>query len=448
MTMKYLLKNAMVLRRTAIERADILIEDGRIVEIGPYTAPGDVAYDLSGRLLMPGLVQGHVHLCQTLFRGMADDLPLLDWLKKRIWPLEASHDGNSTYWSAMLGCMEMLRSGVTSVCVMESVRHTDRTAEAIEKSGIRAVFGKAMMDYSDTPEELGGLPTAFMETTQESLSESLALMRRWHNSCNGRIRYAFAPRGVLTTSEDLLHSITRISKEEGVLLHTHACETRPETELVRQRRGDTEIRYLARLGALEGRWILAHGVTVDDEDIEILRSKHVAIAHCPSTNLKLGSGIAPVARLREAGITVALASDGAPANNNLDPFVEMRLAALLAKGVTHDPTVLSAGEVLDMATRTGAEAIGFGDLTGSLEVGKRGDVIALDMEDISTCPAPLSAAQIVYAGCRSMVSDVMVDGQWILRDKRFIFLDEEATQRKARKALSGVMDRFERRVNL
>ena len=430
------------------ELLNILIKGNKIEAISPEWMRADVEHDFSGRLLLPGFVQSHVHLCQTLFRGIADDLSLLEWLKKRIWPLEASHDADSTYWSAMLGCVEMLRGGVTTACVMESVRNANQTAEAIEHSGLRALFGKAMMDFSDTPQELGGVPRAFIETTEESMSESVALMKRWDNSCEGRIRYVFAPRGILTTSEELLHRITALSKKTGVLLHTHACESAAETKLVKERRGNTEIKYLQKMGAFQGKWLLAHGVTADDEDIEILSENHVNLAHCPSTNLKLGSGVAPIAKFIKKGVNVGLASDGAPANNNLDIFTEMRLAALLAKGVSHDPTALPAKDVLNMATQAGANALGLGDTIGSLEPGKRADLVALDLEDSSLVPAPCNAALVVYSGSKNLVRDVMVDGNWIIRNKEFVSVDEAEVREKARISMKRVLDRFERGINI
>ena len=442
--MKTLLKNGFLFTG-GLEpvRQELLVEDGRISALLP---PGTVVEaqevcDLQGRAVIPGFVQTHVHLCQVLFRGRADDLALLDWLRTRIWPYEAAHDEESTYLSALLGCMELLAGGVTSVCVMESVRYAAFAAQAMEETGIRGVFGKAMMDYTDTPAALGGMPEAFLETTEQSLERSLALMRRWHGAAGGRIRYAFMPRGILTTSEELLGELGRLSGEYGVLVHTHACETEPESRLVERRRGLTEIKYLHRLGLTGEKLLLAHCLCVDDEDMEILRSTGTGVASCPLATLKLASGIAPLQRMHDAGVRLSLGSDGAPCNNNLDMFQEMKYAALLQKGVAHDPTRMPAETVFRMATEGGARVLGMED-AGLLAPGMRADLAVVDLDRREIAPAPPSLSALVYSGNPGVVTDTMVDGRWVYRNRTFPWIDEQTVRVRARAVVERVLARI------
>ena len=448
--MKELLKNAWVLRRAdgAPAREDILVEDGRIAAFAPPGAAAacDAVTDLQGLLVIPGMVQTHVHFCQVLFRGLADDLPLLSWLKHKIWPMEASHDAESTYLSAMLGAAELISGGVTTVCDMESVRHADQAARAIRDSGLRAVFGKVLMDYNDTPEELGGMPATFFESTRETLDRAMALCRDWNGAENGRIHYAFMPRGILTTTEDLLRRLVRIGDETGCLIHTHACETRPESLLVQERRGQTEIRYLHRLGLTGPRLLLAHCLCIDDEDVAILRDRGVGVASCPLANLKLGSGIAPLERLRAEGVRLSLGSDGAPCNNNLDMFQEMKFASLLQKGTLHEPTAMGAEDTFAMATLGGAQVLGLEREIGSLEVGKKADLAVLDLDQHEAAPMHRTVSTLVYAGNRHMVRHVMIDGRWVYRDGAFPHLDIATLRSDAQSALQRVLSRFTQTV--
>lgn len=424
-------------------RQELLVEGDRISALlAPGTAAAaDETVDLHGRTVIPGFVQSHVHLCQVLFRGRADDLALLDWLRTRIWPYEAAHDEDSTYLSALLGCMELLAGGVTSVCVMESVRHAGAAARAMEETGIRGVFGKAMMDYTDTPAALGGMPDAFLETTEQSVDRSLELLKRWHGAANGRIRYAFMPRGLLTTSEELVQELCRLSREYGVLVHTHACETVPESRLVEQRLGLTEIKYLHRMGLTGERLLLAHCLCIDEEDIEILRSTGTGVASCPLANLKLASGVAPLQRMQNAGVRLALGSDGAPCNNNLDMFQEMKFAALLQKGISHDPTWMPAEDIFRIATEGGARVLGMAGETGKLAVGMKADLAVVDLDRREAAPSPRSLSTLVYSGNPGMVTDTMVDGCWVYRGGEFPQLDEERIRAQAREAVERVLKR-------
>ncbi|MDD3364897.1 MAG: 5'-deoxyadenosine deaminase, partial [Syntrophomonas sp.] len=345
--MKVLIKDGLIVTMNAdrqIIQGDILIEDDRISKLGDVELqPVDKTIDARGKLVIPGLIQSHVHLCQTLFRGMADDLQLLDWLNQRIWPLEAAHDEDSLYYSALLGCGELLRGGTTSVIDMGTVRHTSAIFEAASRAGIRYLGGKCMMDHGD------GNAALLREETTSSLQESVDLMEKWHGRENGRLNYAFCPRFVPSCSEAMLIQIKQLADEYQVPVHTHASENKAEIELVIRERGRRNIVYLNELGLLNERLILAHCIQVNKAEKDLLTMAKVNVAHCPSCNLKLASGIAPVPEYLKRGVNVSLGADGAPANNNLSMFMEMRMAALIQKPLW-GPTAMPAEEVFAMAT--------------------------------------------------------------------------------------------------
>ena len=389
-----------------IGQGDLLIENDRIAGLG--TKPQgrkrvDEIIECEGRLVIPGLIQPHIHLCQTLFRGYADNLELLDWLQQRIWPFEAGHTPASLYTSAMLGAAELLRSGTTAILDMGTVHHTDSIFEACKKIGLRATIGKAMMDVGQS------VPAGLRETTESSIEESLRLAERWHEAENGRLRYAFAPRFVLSCSEALMSRTVKEARARGLMLHTHASENAQEIEAVRQRCGTDNVSYLHSLGMSGPDTVFAHGVWLTSEEKAILQKTQTSLAHCPSSNLKLASGIARIPELLDMGINVGLAADGAPCNNNLDAFVEMRLAALIHKP-RFGPGAMPAKRVLEMATLGGAKALMLQDELGSLEAGKRADVVVIDPRQLSATPASDPYSMLVYALSSRDVEHVFVDG--------------------------------------
>jgi 5-methylthioadenosine/S-adenosylhomocysteine deaminase len=406
---------------------DVACRDGVLVQVGGTYTPETSDYeilDATGCAVMPGLVQSHVHMCQTLARGRADNLELLDWLSRVVWPYEAALSREDTAASARLACVELLTGGTTAILDMGTVRHTDALFEAARDTGLRATIGKAMMD--DTT-----CPAGLRETTAESLAESARLLRDWHGRDGGRLRYAYAPRFVLSCTDDLLRETGRVARAAGVRVHTHASENRREVAEVVKRRGADNIVHLHRLG-LSGRDVcLAHCVWLSDEERGILRETGTHLLHCPSSNLKLGSGIAPVPELLGEGVSVSLGADGAPCNNNLDGFLEMRLAALLHKPRL-GPRAMPASEVVRMATLGGATALGLEAETGSLEVGKRADLIAVDLGGAHVVPTADPYSAIVYA-CRSTdVVDVVVDGRVVVRDRVLLTADRAAVVSEAR----------------
>ena len=408
-----------------IIRGDLLITGTRIAEIGNTDQSADVVIDAEECAVIPGFVQTHIHLCQTLFRGAADDLALIDWLKTRVWPMEAAHSAASIAASARLGIAELIKGGTTCALTMETVSHTNQVFKVVEETGFRATVGKCMMDKGDD------VPAALHEQTSASIEESLALLETWNGKANGRIKYCFAPRFAISCTRELLEEVAKLARARGVMIHTHASENKRECELVEQDTGLRNIAYLDSLG-LTGRHVaLAHCVHLSNDEIEILKRTNTNVVHCPSSNLKLGSGIAPVAKLLDEGVSVSLGADGAACNNRLDMFTEMRTAALLQKGTLNNPEVLAAGRVLRMATFDGARALGLDAEIGSLEVGKRADVSVVNLNGLHATPASEIVSSLVYAAEATDVRTVIIDGHVVMRDRKLLTIDEGATVAEA-----------------
>ena len=432
--MDLVINNATVItmnaKREVIRDAEVVIQGDRIVRVGPRKRGGKSALrkviDAKGQLVLPGLIHSHLHACQTLCRNHADGMELLDWLRDRIWPFEALHDAESLRASADVTFLECIRSGATSVLDMGTVRHYDSVFESARDSGIRLVGGKCMMDAGQ------GVPAGLRETTEGSLAESLRLIEKWHGSEGDRLRYALAPRFVLSCTEGLLRKVQAMATERGVRIHTHASENATECDVVREKTGMDNVSYFHHLGLLGTHTTLAHCVWLTAEEQRLLRETQTRVAHCPSANFKLASGTAKVPELLKQGIVVGLGADGAPCNNNLDIFQELRLAALihLPRG---GPTSMSAMQALEMATLNGAKALGLEGEIGCLQEGARADVITVDMSSAHSTPSSGDAvSSLVYSGQSHDVRDVVVNGQVLMRDRRLTQVDETAILAAAR----------------
>jgi len=421
--------------RDSIVRGDLLIEGDRIASIGSNGQTGDTVIDASECVVIPGFVQTHIHLCQTLFRGSADDLALIDWLKKRVWPMEAAHTAGSVAASARLGIAELIKGGTTCALTMETVNHTGEVFRVVEESGFRATVGKCMMDKGDE------VPSALQEITSDSIEQSIALLEEWHGKANGRIRYCFAPRFAVSCTRELLEQVGRLARERGVMIHTHASENRTECEMVESETGLRNVAYLNQVGLTGSHVALAHCVHLSKDEIETLLQTKTNVVHCPSSNLKLGSGIAPVAELLERGVSVSLGADGAACNNRLDMFTEMRTAALLQKAL-HGPEVLPARRALRMATIDGAIAMGLDADIGSIEVGKKADLAVIRLGRIHTSPAAKDVvSSIVYSAEAYDVRSVVVDGQILMNERKLLTLDESEVINRAEVETARLLDR-------
>jgi 5-methylthioadenosine/S-adenosylhomocysteine deaminase len=415
---------------------DVSVRDGRIAAIDSHiTTPHDRVVHANGGYVLPGFVQTHVHLCQTLFRGYADDLTLMDWLRRRVWPLEAAHTAATLRAAARLASIELLTSGTTTVLTMETVHDTDAVFEAAAETGIRATIGKCMMDFD------AQVPRRLQELTLDSIDESLSIRKRWDGAANGRLRAAFAPRFAVSCSRELLETVATLSREHSALVHTHASESRDELAIVRQMSGGmTNVQYLASLGLTSPHLCAAHCVWVDGDEQQLLADHDVKVMHCPGSNLKLGSGIAPVTELRARGVTVSLGADGAACNNRLDMFAEMRLAALL-QAVRHQPGALPARDVLWMATRGGARTLDLEADIGSIEIGKRADLIVVDRDQphLATGPDPFST--LVYSATGADVRTTIVDGEVLVDAGALVRVDRAEITSQAGAAIRELLSR-------
>jgi 5-methylthioadenosine/S-adenosylhomocysteine deaminase len=434
-----LIRNATIVTmndRFEIVDGALLVRDGRIAVVGALPAGRyDRVIDAQGSYLLPGFIQTHIHLCQTLFRGSADDMPLLEWLKRRVWPMEAAHTPATLRASVRLAAAELLLSGTTSVLTMESVHDTDVVFEALAPLGLRAWVGKCMMDAAaDAPERL-------REQTTASIDESVALKKRWDGAAEGRLHAVFAPRFAVSCSRDLLESVAAISAREHALVHTHASESRDEVEAVRALSGGfSNLEYLADTGLATSHLCTAHCVWITDREQQMLADRDVKVMHCPGSNLKLGSGLAPVAEMRARGICVSLGSDGAACNNRLDMFEEIRLAATL-QAVRKAPGALTARDALWMATREGARTLGMEAELGSIEVGKRADLILVDRGRAHMAPDRDPWSTLAYAARGSDVRLTMVDGQMLVKDFALVQLDPREITATARDAAAQLASR-------
>jgi len=422
--------------RLDVVDGDILVRAGRIVSIGGTIerSGNERLVDAGGGYLLPGFIQTHIHLCQTLFRGSADDMPLLEWLKKRVWPMEAAHTPGTLRASVRLAAAELLLSGTTSVLTMETVHDTDVVFETLVETGLRASVGKCMMDGS------GEAPPRLQEDTRRSIDESLALKKRWDGAANGRLHTVFAPRFAVSCSRELLESVAGLSNRERAIVHTHASESRDEVDEVRRLSGGfSNLEYLADTGLATSRLCVAHCVWVTDREQTLLAEHDVKVLHCPGSNLKLGSGLAPIAEMRDRGISVSLGADGAACNNRLDMFEEIRLAAMI-QSVRKAPGALTARDAIWMATREGARALGLESEIGSIEPGKRADLIVIDRDRPHLAPDRDVWSTLAFAATGRDIRMTMVDGEVVVDNSELTQLDRSAITAEARAAartLSG-----------
>ena len=400
-------------------RGDLLIRDGRIAGIG-RVRPGRGArrLDVRDRIVLPGLVMAHVHLCQTLMRGMADDLPLLEWLRSRIWPLEAAHDARSMRHSAELGLAELVRAGTTALLDLGTVHEQDVIFETCVRAGIRVVGGRTLMDRGEQ------VPRRLQQSASHSLAEAESLERRWVSHPSGRIGYAWIPRFILSCSEGMMRGALERSRSSGAIFHTHAAEHREERRTVRRELGADDVVLLRRWGMRGPRCSIAHGVQLTRAQLGMLARDETRVVHCPTANLKLGSGIARVADLARAGVVVGLGADGAPCNNNLDPWLELRHAALLSS-VMAGPGALTARMALRMATIEGARVLNLDSQIGSIELGKRADLVVVNPLVPHAAPALDPIATLVYATQARDVEHVFVDGRPLVEKGELATLDAE-----------------------
>ncbi|MCE5334770.1 MAG: amidohydrolase [Desulfobacteraceae bacterium] len=403
-------------RYTVFDPGAIAVREGRIAAVGPaseiqdnYDAPERI--DISGCVALPGLVNAHTHAAMTLFRGLADDLPLMDWLQGHIFPAEAKLTGDWVYWGTLLACAEMILSGTTAFCDMYLFEH--RVADAARDAGMRALVGEVLYDF---PSPCYGPPENGLKHTED-------LIEKWRG--DPLVRIAVEPHALYTCSPELLGKCGDISERHGVPMVVHLSENEAEVQQIIQKYGKRPVSHLASLGLLGPTLVADHCVALDESDMALLAANDVKIAHNPESNMKLASGIAPIPRLLELGLTVGLGTDGCASNNNLDMFGEMDTCAKLHKAATLDPTVVSAQTVLQMATCGGAKALGWDGRIGRLEPGMLADVIVVDFAKPHLTPVYNPVSHLVYAAGAADVRDTIVGGKVLMKNRILQTLDLE-----------------------
>lgn len=409
---------------TVFEHHAIAVNDGKILEILPTddAISKYQAFDiqqLTQHALIPGLINSHTHASMTLFRGIADDLPLMDWLNNHIWPAENKwvspefvEDGSR------LAIAEMIRSGTT--CFNDMYFFADTTAETVIETGIRAVIGLIMIDF----------PTQWAKDPQEYFEKGLHVHDKFKHS--PLIRTAFAPHAPYTVSDAPLRRIGTLAEELDIPIHMHIHETANEVDQSIEQHGKRPLERLYELGLLSNRLNAVHMTQLEQSEIELITKYGVHVVHCPESNLKLASGFCPVDQLNYSDTNVALGTDGTASNNDLDMIGEMRTAALLAKGIAGNSSALPARTVLRMASLNGARALGIDEVTGSLSIGKEADIVAIDLGQLETQPLFDPVSQIVYAAGRNQVTDVWVAGKQLLKTRELLTINEEQVKQSAR----------------
>ena len=427
---------------SVLPAADVLIRRGLIEAIGEDLDPpanGEV-FDVRDCWVLPGLIQGHLHLGQTFFRGLAEGRRLLPWLKERIWPLEAAHDEESAYWCGLLGAAECLLAGTTTIQDIGIGPGARGLLQAIDDSGLRALAGMCLMDEGEE------LPGGLRQSTERALAETVALGEKFEGAADGRLRYLLNPRFILSCSDDLWRGIEELASTRGWPIHTHALEQEEETVTVQALKGGKdEIRYFDEYGILGSDLRIAHGVWLNDAHLTRVRGERFSVVHCPSANLKLGSGIANVVKIRSAGVPVGIGADGAACNNDLDPFEELRLAALLQQ-VKNGPGSFGGLDAMRLATSEGARAIGLEDDIGTVEAGKAADLVVISSRrpELLASSAADPHDLIAFGGSRASVKHVLVAGEPLVQDGVLTRLNLDEIRRQS----SSHLDHLLRRAKL
>ncbi len=389
---------------------DLLIDGSAISAVQPTDAALDAreVIDATGQVALPGLINTHAHVPMVLFRGLAEDVPIARWFNDFIWPLESNLTADDVYWGMMLGLVEMIEAGVTTVA--DHYFHVDRIGEAVEQAGTRAALGWAVFGDAD----------------HSALDASAAFAQQWRGAANGRITTWMAPHAPYTCGDDFLRAAVAHAQRLGVGIHIHAAEEIGQTRASLEQRGQTPIQVLEQTGILDGPTIIAHGCGLLPQDVELLGqyADHVGVAHCPKTYLKLGMGLTPIPALRAAGVAVGLGTDGAASNNTMDVWESLRLLPMLQKHETRDPTVLPIADALDIAFRGSARVVGLADRIGQLAPGFLADVILVDVAQSHHQPLHNLPASLVYNARPSDVRTTVVNGRVLMRERELLTLDK------------------------
>jgi 5-methylthioadenosine/S-adenosylhomocysteine deaminase len=414
-----------------IEGGLIATKNGRISYVGreagapPIRARKEI--DGRGKVATPGLINCHTHLSMTVFRGIAEDQELSRWLRETIWPLEAKLEARDVYDGALLGCLEMIKSGTT--CFADMYFNEEMVAKAVEKAGLRAVLAPGIIEGEDS------------RRGERMLKESADIARKFHGYANGRVSIRLGPHAAYTCSPGLLKKVRERASALNIGIHMHLAESEETVKLVKEKYGLTEVELLESIGFLKLDVLAAHCIYLSDREMKLMAKRDVKASYNPVANMKIGLGVPKVKDLMGLGVTVGIGTDGPASNNSLDMFEGMKVAALLQKVYYRDPTVLPAQRVLKMATLDGARALGLERVTGSLEVGKRADIILIDFRKPHLTPAHDLYANLVYSARGSDVDTVIVDGNVLMEGREVRTLDEEAVVERAQETALDVLAR-------
>ena len=426
-----LIKNALILNPNNFEekKQSLLIKNDLIAEISEEIDESNVdkIIDANGKILLPGFINTHTHLSMTLFRGLADDLSLDSWLNDHIWPMEANLNGDYCYIGALLGAIELIKSGTTTFSDMYF--YMEDVARAVDEAGIRAVLSYGMIDFGDA------------EKREAEIKENLTLFKNCNGMADGRIKVFFGPHSPYTASEELLVKVRQLADEYNMGIHIHVSETQKEINDSTAEKGLRPFEYLDKIGFLGPDVVAAHSVWLSDDEIEIIKKNDVKISHNPCSNMKLASGVAPVSKLIENDICVSIGTDGASSNNNLDLIEELKTASLLQKVSTLDPNVLNSHDAIAMGTIKGAEALGLDDEIGSIEVGKKADIILIDTNCANMVPdSSTLTSNVIYSANGSNVDTTICNGKILMENKKLTVLDEQEIYNKAREAIKNLKE--------
>ncbi len=426
-------------QRNILTNGALAIQDNRIVAVDKTPVlqarySGEEAIDVGGKLIIPGLIDTHVHVAQALIRGCADDMALIQWLCERVWVLQGNFTHDDGYVSARLCIAEMLRSGTTTF--LESMlAHRygfDGIARAVEESGIRACLGGIVMDIATYATQANAMHPGLIESRETSLSGVLDMHSKWQGAANDRIHVWFGPRTPGGVSSELYREMSSLAHMKNMGITMHLAEVEADKIYLDEKFGLTPVDYAESVGLLGPRSVLVHMVWLTPLEIDKLAATHTHISHNPSSNSKLASGVCKVPLMLERGVNVALGCDGGPSNNDYDMIREMKLAAIIHKAVTLDPLLVPAETVLEMATINGARALGLEQEIGSLEVGKKADLVVVDLERLHTTPSINPVSTLVYAATGGEVDTVVVDGRVVVAQGRLLTMDEREVITQAR----------------
>ncbi len=411
----------------AVERGDVLADQqtGEILAVGDIAA-GDETLDAAGCLVIPGLINAHTHLAMTLLRGYADDKPLASWLREDIWPVEGVLEPEDVRAGAALGALESIEAGTTGLCDMYF--HVPEVVDAIEQAGLRARVGHGVVTAGKDADE-----------SRADFAEGMAVAREQDGAADGRVSTAFMPHSLTTVSGAELDEFVPEAREEGVPVHLHANETRAEVDPLLDEHGERPLEYAAKHGLLASQDFVAHGTHFDATEIELLADTGTGVVHCPASNMKLASGIAPVQELLDAGVTVGLGTDGAASNNDLDVFDELRDAAMVGKLAADDASAVDAPTAVRMATAGSADVLGFD--AGRIAEGRGADIAVLDIDRAHLTPQHDLVSHLAYAASGADVRHTVCDGEVLMRDREVFTLDAEQVREEAEERAMAAVER-------